>query len=378
MSIRLKRIGAIMRKEIIQTVRDWPTLLLVLLLPVILLTLFAFLGNMMLEHMPTAVADLSQDRRSVSLIDALEVSGFFDIALYLESEEAVIQAIDGGEAMVGVVIPPDFAAQVERGTAQALIIIDGSDSFIVQSAYNTAGAVAQMHAMEIVLETAERMGMGSMGRLPINTATHILYNPNIDGMIFLIPGAAAILLQMLTVGLTAQTVVRERELGTMEQILVTPARPIEIIIGKLIPGITITLCDLAIILLMGVFVFKVPFQGSVLLFGLLSLVFIVSGLALGLLLSTVGNSQRQVQQFVMILVMLGMLLTGLIYPRSTMPPLVRAVGDLIPATYFTRIARGIITKGVGFHFVWQDVVVLVVYGVLAVVIAAKTFRRRLD
>ncbi|MBN1178422.1 MAG: ABC transporter permease [Anaerolineae bacterium] len=378
MNVSLKRIGAMTRKEFIQTFRDWPTLLLSLLLPVVMLILFAFLGDMMLEHMPTVVADMSHDAHSTAFVTALETSGFFDVTAHVAGEAQVIAAIDAGDAMVGVVIPPDFAAQVERGTAQALLIIDGSDSFIVQSAYNTANAIAQVHAMGIILQTAERMGMGGLGRLPIDTATRILYNPNIDGMVFLIPGVTAILLQMLTIGLTAISVVRERELGTLEQILVTPARPVEILIGKLAPGVLITLLDLVIILVMGVYGFGVPFQGSLPLFGLLALIFITSGLALGLLLSTVSSSQQQVQQIVMVFVMLGLLLTGLVYPRQTMPPVVRAVGDLIPATYFTRIARGIITKGVGFDFLWQDVAVLIVYTVVAVAVAAKTFRTRLD
>jgi ABC-2 type transport system permease protein len=367
-----------MRKEFIQMVRDWPTLLMALLLPVVMLTLFAFLGDMMLEHMPTVVADMSHDTHSTGFVNALEVSGFFDMTAFVETEAQVIDAIDAGDAMVGVVIPPDFAAQVERGTAQALLIVDGSDSFVVQSAYNTANTIAQVHAMEIVLQGAERMGMGGLSQLPIDTATRILYNPNIDGMIFLIPGVTAILLQMLTIALTALAVVRERELGTLEQILITPARPVEVIIGKLAPSVLITVADLVIILLMGVYLFNVPFQGSLPLFGLLALIFITSGLALGLLLSTVSNSQQQVQQIVMVFVMLGMLLTGLVYPRQTMPAVVRFVGDLIPATYFTRIARGIITKGVGFEFLWKDVAVLIGYSVVAVAVAARTFKTRLD
>lgn len=374
----LKRIVAVMRKEWLQVVRDWPTLVMILFLPVVELFIFAYIGNMTVEHISMAVADLSQDARSRAFVSALTVSGFFDVTRYVDSEVEVLRAIDDGVAQAGVVIPPDFAAQVERGAAQALIILDGSDPFTVQSGYAAANAIAQAHAMTLVLERAGRMGMAGFGELPIYASTRILYNPNMDTVIFLVPGIAALVLQIQAIGTAVMTVVRERELGTMEQLLVTPARPLEIIIGKMLPGVLVTAGNMAIILGIGVFWFKVPFQGSVWLFAWLSLIFIVSGLGLGLLMSTIARNQRQAQQLTTLLMLITMLLSGVIYTRLTMPPLVQRVGDLIPATYFIRIARGIITKGVGITFLWRDVAVLVVYGLVVVIVAAATFKKRLD
>ena len=378
MSMRLKRIIAVIQKEITRMLRDWPTLLMILLMPVVEMLLFASVGDMMLDHLPTAVADLSMDAYSRDFVGALEVSGFFDVEMYVESEEEVVRGIEEGKVWAGVVIPPDFAAQVEHGEAQALVILDGSDSSVVQSGYSAANAIAQAHAMELTVEMTERMGMAGVGNLPINTSTRILYNPNLDGMIFLIPGVAAALLQVLAINTSAMGIVRERELGTMEQILVTPIRPVELIVGKMVPAILLTAADLTIIVLLGVFYFDVPFQGSVWLFAWLSLLFIVSGLGLGLLISTVAKNQKQAQQITAVLMLLTMLLTGLIYPRSAMPPVVQAIGALIPATYFTRISRGIITKGVGIAFLWHDVLVLAIYGAVVVLIAAMTFKKRLD
>jgi len=375
---RLKRLTAVIQKETIQTLRDVPTLVMILTMPVIELFLFAYVGNMTLDHLPTVVADMSMDVRSRAFVDALEVSGFFDIDLYAENEEGVIRAIDDGEVGIGIVIPPNFAAQVERGDAQALVIVDGSDSFMVQSGYSAAAAIAQAHAMELVVETTERLGMAGFTNLPIYTSTRILYNPNINDMVFLIPGLAAMLLQLIAVNATVMSVVRERELGTMEQILVTPVRPLELIIGKMAPAIILIAVDLLIIILLGVYWFKVPFQGSVGLFCWLSLVFMVSGLGLGLMLSTIVKNQKQVQQLTALLMMLTTMLTGLVYPTSTMPDAVKAVGNLIPATYFIRIARGIITKGVGLSFMKSDVAVLVIYGVAVMLISAVTFKKRLD
>lgn len=374
----IKRIAAIMRKELIQTFRDWPTLVMTLMLPILELFIIAYIGNMTVEHIPTVVADMSCDARSRDFINALTISGFFDVDTYVGSETDVIRAIDDGVAQAGIVIPPHFAAQVERGTAQALIIIDGNDPFLVQSGYAAANAIAQTHGMGLLLETAARQGMAGLGKLPISTSTRILYNPNMTTVIFLVPGIVALVLQIQAITTAAMTVVRELELGTMEQLLVTPARPVEIIIGKMVPGVLVTGAIMAIILAIGIFWFRVPFQGSIWLFIWLSLIFIISGLGLGLLMSTIAKNQRQAQQLSTLLMLITMLLSGVVYTRLSMPKIVQRVGDLIPATYFIRIARGIITKGVGMSFLWRDVLVLIIYAFVVVIISARTFKKRLD
>ena len=374
----IKRIAAIMRKELIQTFRDWPTLVMTLMLPILELFIIAYIGNMTVEHIPTVVADMSCDARSRDFINALTISGFFDVDTYVGSETDVIRAIDDGVAQAGIVIPPHFAAQVERGTAQALIIIDGNDPFLVQSGYAAANAIAQTHGMGLLLETAARQGMAGLGTLPISTSTRILYNPNMTTVIFLVPGIVALVLQIQAITTAAMTVVRELELGTMEQLLVTPARPVEIIIGKMVPGVLVTGAIMAVILAIGIFWFRVPFQGSIWLFIWLSLIFIISGLGLGLLMSTIAKNQRQAQQLSTLLMLITMLLSGVVYTRLSMPKIVQRVGDLIPATYFIRIARGIITKGVGMSFLWRDVLVLVIYAFVVVIISARTFKKRLD
>ena len=376
--VRGQRLWAIMFKEIIQTIRDWPKLLMIILLPVLELFLVAYMGDMQMDHIPMAVADLSLDTESRRLVAALESSSIFDAVMAVDSEAEVLRAIDEGMVYAGLVIPGDLASAVDRGDAQVLILVDGSDSFVVQSSYVAAASIAQAYGMELMMEKVERMGMESMIGTPIVTSTRILYNPNMDSLIFLIPGLAAILLQLISVNVTAMSVVREREHGTMEQILATPTRPLELILGKMTPGILLVGIDLTIIIALGLYWFEVPFRGSVGLFIWLSMIFIVSGLGLGLLVSTIARSQKHAQQLTSVLMLLTMMLTGLIYPRSTMPPVVQAVGSMIPATYFVRIARGIVTKGVGITFLWRDVVVLVIYGVVILAIASVTFKKRLD
>lgn len=372
-----QRLLAVMRKETIQRLRDKRTLMLILAIPLIELFLFAYAVDLTADQLPTAVANLSLDNASHAFIDALTVSGYFDVVMHVNDESGVLRAIDEGDAKAGIVIPPNFASALEAGDAQALIVFDGSDSFSVQAGYSAATAIAQVHAMELALARIERMG-GHLEAAPIRASSRVLYNPNLDDMIFVMPGLVAMLLQVLAVNTTAQSIVREVELGTLEQILVTPVRPMELVVGKLVPNVALVVLDQIILTLLGVLWFGVPFRGNLWLFAWLSLVYIVSGLGLGLLISSAARSQKETQQLTGLLMMLSQLLTGFIYPRSPMPPVVKAVGNLIPLTYFLRIVRGIITKGIGITFLWSDVVALVLYGTITMTLAAVTFRKRLD
>jgi ABC-2 type transport system permease protein len=374
---RLKRLSALICKEMIQLRRDRRTLAIILALPLIELFLFAYAVDLTVDHLPTVVADMSLDAQSQDFIDALSVSGYFDMHFYVESEAEVIRAIDEGQARAGIVIPPGFGAQVERGNAQVLIILDGSESFSVRSGYSAATTIAQAYALDLVTEKVNRVGT-DMVTTPITSSTRVLYNPNLDDLIFVMPGLVAMLLQVLAVNVTAQAVVREYEMGTIEQLLVTPARPMELIVGKLVPNFLVVSVALLAVTLAGIFWFGIPFQGNPWLFAWLSVLFIISGLGLGLLVSTVAQTQKQAQQIAATLMLLSMLLTGFIYPRGPMPPVVRTIGNLIPLTYSIRIVRGIITKGVGIAFMWSDVVALAIYGIVIMVLAASTFKKRLD
>ena len=371
------RTVALMRKEMIQVWRDGRTLLLILFLPFVQMLLFAYAVRLTVDHIATAVADLSRDAQSQALINALTLSGYFDVKQYVADEAQVIRAMDQGRVRAGVVIPPGFAAHVERGDAQVLVLLDGSDSYTVLSGYSAAAAIAQDRAFRVWGDRMRRLGM-RLELVPITSTTHVLYNPDMDEMIFVLPGMVALLLQIMTVNLTSTSVVREREIGTIEQLLATPVRPLEMLIAKTVPNIVLSALDLLIVTSAGIFWFGVPFRGNPWIFLLLSLGYVISGLALGLLISTVAQTQRQAQQIGAVLLLLSMLLTGFIYPRQPMPAVVRAVGNLIPLTYFLRITRGIITKGVGVDLLWSDVLMLAIYAVVAMLLASLAFKKRLD
>ncbi|HOT90553.1 MAG TPA: ABC transporter permease [Anaerolineae bacterium] len=373
----LHRTIAVMRREMIERLRDRRTLALILGIPLIQLLLFGYAVKLTAYNLPTVVADMSLDTRSRSFVNALRTSGYFDIQRYVATEADVLRVLDSGTARAGVVIPPNFAANIERGQTQVLIILDGSDSFSVQSGYSAAVAVAQSFALKLVAQQINRLG-GQLQTQPIVASTRVLYNPNRDDLVFVMPGLIAMLLQVLAVSMTAQSIVREYELGTIEQIMVTPVRPLELIVGKLTPNILFVVIDQAMITLLGVFWFGVPFRGNPWLLAGLSFLFVCSGLGLGLLISTVAHTQKEAEQLSALLMLFSQLLTGFIYPRSPMPPVVRAVGNLIPLTYYLRIARGIITKGVGLTFLRSDVLALLIYVVVAMGLAAITFKKRLD
>jgi len=376
----LQRIWAVIQKEFVQTLRDRSTLLLLLSLPIMQLLLFGYAVHMSVDRIPTVLADQSRDVASKAYVDAMVASGFFDVVEYVPNQAEMIRAIDEGRAQAGIVIPPDFAAHVERGDAQALVLVDGSDLFTSQSAYNAATAIAEVHSTQVLVKRFERSGMvsGDQGFLPFDALVRILYNPNLTDLWFVIPGMCAMILQTQTIAMTTAAVVREREVGTIEQLLVTPILPIELMVGKVIPNIVIAIINMLTVLALGVFLFDVPFQGNFWLFFGLAFMYVFSGLGLGLLISTVSQNQQQAQQLNMATALVGLLLGGFMFPRSAMPLGLRLVGNLFPLTYFIPISRGIITKGIGIEFLWEHVVALAVYVVLVIALASRAFRQRLD
>jgi len=375
-----QRLRAIIRKEFIQTVRDRRTLAVVLLLPVVLLFLFGYAVEMQVHHIRTVVVDHNRDARSWDFLEALETSEFFDIQYYVQSEAEAIQTVDKGLAAVAVVIPADFAAALERGGAQALVVIDGSDPMTLQSAYNAATSIGQAYAVDVLTQQLERSGLQARGRSlsALEVHTRVLYNPDMRSLVFMVPGMIGLILQQQTVQLTALAIVRERELGTIEQILVTPIRPWELMLGKMIPNVLIAFLNMSTVLALGVFWFKVPFHGNLVLFFAMALLFVFSSLGLGILVSTVSTNQRQAQQLSALIMLPGMMLSGYIFPRSEMPALVRWAGDLLPLTHFLQIARAVMTKGVGVYYFRQQVWVLLLYSAAIFALSSATFRERLE
>ncbi len=376
----LQRIWAITQKEFILTLRDRPTLIMVLSLPLVQLLLFAYAIHMDVRHIPMAVADQSMDSGSRAYLSAMVQSGYFDIAMSVSGQADVVRAIDDGQVRIGVVIPPHFAASVDRNEAQVLIVVDGSDSFTTISAYNAANVIAQQYSANLVLDKLAQSGQAVSSQQLSSMTAHlrILYNPDVRDLWFLVPGLIAMLLQTQTIMLTALAVVREREVGTIEQILVTPIRPLELMLGKTIPNLGIAVFNMLSVVVVGVFGFGVPFQGDFPLFFALSMLYAASGLGLGLLISSVSRNQRQATQLLLLIMFLSQFLSGFIFPRYAMPQVLSAIGLIFPLTFFIPIARGFFTKGIGIEFLWGPVLAIAVFVIVIIYFAVRLFRQRMD
>ena len=362
------------------TFRDRGTLLLILFMPLIQLVLFAYAIHMDVKHIPMVVADQSLDQNSRSYINDLVQSGYFDVVLTVPSQKSAVDAIDRGQAKLGVVIPVDFSKKVVGHDASVLLLVDGSDPFTTQSAYNAANLIAQEHTIQLVLNDLSVSGQvsSSLSLTPLTAHIQILYNPDLKDLWFLVPGMIAMLLQTQTIILTALAVVREREVGTIEQILVTPIRPVELMLGKTLPNLLIALINLLSIVLTGTLGFGVPFQGDFVLFFWLIVLYVFSGLGLGLLISSISQNQRQAQQLAMMSMLLGLLISGFVFPHYSMPLILQWISYIFPLTAFIPIARGIFMKGIGLPFLTNQVLFLVVYDVVVLYFAARLFRQTLD
>ena len=380
MQFDFQRLGALMRKETIQILRDRRFIMLFLGLTFVQLFVYSYAASRTVYHLPMAVVDQSQDPTSRSFVQALVNSQYFDATMYLDDQSQAKQAIDKSQVKAALIIPPHFAASVDQHSANFLMLLDGSDQFAVRSGYSAAGLVAQSFGLQMSAESVALTGaMPSLSNsLPINTSTQILYNPDLNDKWFVIPGIIGMILQTLAIEQAAIFLVRDREWGTMEQILATPVRQLELILSKMIPLSILCLLAFGISVGLGIFWFGVPFHGNLFLYFWLALLFLASCLGLGLVISTRATTQFEAETSSMIFMLFGLLLTGLFYPRTGMPLIPQLIGDIAPLTYFIRISRGIYMKGVGLSFVWGDALILVIYTLIVVGISSKTFKMRLD
>lgn len=351
---------------------------MILFVPLIQLVLFAYAIHMDVKNIPMVVADQSMEPVSRSYVDALVQSGYFEIVDRVADQGQVVNAIDRGDAKIGFIIPRDFAEKLERNDASVLFIIDGSDPFTTQSAYNAANLIAQQHTIQLVMDKMNRSSQSGSSFAPLSASIQILYNPDLKDLWFLVPGMIAMLLQTQTIILTAMAVVREREVGTIEQVLVTPIHPIELMLGKTLPNLLIALINLLSIVIVGTQVFGVPFNGSFMLFLELIILYTFSGLGLGLLISSISQNQQQAQQLAMMTMFLGLLISGFVFPHYSMPVFLQWISYIFPLTAFIPISRGIFIKGIGLSFLTNQVLILIVYDVLVLYFATRLFRQTLD
>jgi ABC-2 type transport system permease protein len=371
-----QRIGAVIYKEVLHIVRDPRTLAVMFMIPVVQLFLLGYAATTDVKHVPMVVLDWDHTPQSQELVDAYRAVDVFRIIGYVEREEDLARLLDAGIAQAALLIPKGYGADVLAGRLATVgLIIDGSDPAVASNAYAAALSIAQNHSTQILRRTLNL----DPRRMPgLDPRPRVWYNPEMRSANYMIPGLIGAILQFLTMLLTAQAIVREREQGTMEQLIVTPIRPVELVVGKVAPYVLIAYIDFAIILTLGALWFRVPFRGNLGLLLALSGLFLLSSLGLGLLISTVASTQREAMLLTYFLLLPSIFLAGLLFPIQAMPQVLQWISYLIPLRYMLVILRSIIVKGVGIEPLWNETVALLLFGIAAMGLAARRFRKRLE
>ena len=371
------RLLSIVRKEFIQIFRDPRTLALVIVMPIMQLFLLGYAATTDVRNIDMAVWDQNNTPQSRELLDAFRAADYFRIEYAVSSPDEYQGLIESGKVRVVLIIPPDYDRRLLESTAQVEIILDGSDGSVGATALSTARLVGQSYATKIVAERTLLSGR-TTSQVPLEVRTRVLYNPDFRSAYFMIPGVAGMILSFITTILTATAIVRERERGTIEQLIVTPIRPIELVIGKLTPYVILAFIETFEVLIVGRLVFDVPIRGSLWLIILSSGLFLMSSLGIGLFASTVANTQQEGMLTVMMFNLPMIFLSGFFFPIQAMPPALQIVSAVIPLRYYLVVIRSLLLKGVGFAALQTEIISLAIFGLVIMTLASLRFRKRLD
>lgn len=373
------RLSSLVRKEFIQILRDPRTLILVLVIPVMQLFLLGYAATNDVRNVPLAVFDQDRGPSARALLDAYRAADYFTLAYDVDSEANLRELIDGGRARAGLVIPPDYSNQLqESGSAQVAFVLDGSDPTVASTSLSAAQLIGQEYATQVLSEKLNRSGQSTSIHPPLEVRTQVWYNPDLVSAYFMIPGVIGMILYALTSILTASAIVRERERGTIEQLIVTPIRPWELILGKILPYVILAFLNTLEVLMIGSWWFKVPVKGDLMLIPLLSGLFLLSSLGIGLLASTIANTQQEAMLTVWMTLLPSIFLSGFFFPLEAMPKILQWISYIFPLRYYLAIIRSLMLKGVGVGSLTGEVIALVVFGIVIMAAAAMRFRKRLD
>lgn len=371
------RVYSIIRKEFVQLFRDPRTLALAVVIPIVQLFLLGYAATSDVKNISLAVWDQSKTTESRQLMEAFQASNYFTINYLVSSSDEYQALIESGDARIALIIPPDYSQRLFDGNAKVLMILDGSDASIGGTALSTARLVGQSFGAEILTQQAVLSGRSSPTP-PVEVRTQVWYNPDLNSAYFMIPGVIGMILSFITTILTATAIVRERERGTIEQLIVTPIRSWELVLGKLLPYVILAFVETFEVLLVGHFWFGVPIRGSVALITLTAGIFIMSSLGIGLLASTVANTQQEAMLTVMMYNLPSIFLSGFFFPIEAMPKILQIISYAVPLKYFLIVIRSLLLKGVGIEAIQSEVIALIIFGLVIMTLAALRFRKRLD
>jgi ABC-2 type transport system permease protein len=373
------RLSSLIRKEFIQIIRDPRTLVIAILIPVMQLFLLGYAATNDVRNIPLAVFDQDRGRAARALLDAYRSSDYFLLTFDVYSEAEIHHLIDSGKAGAGLIIPPSYSTDISTGgQSEVMFIFDGTDATATKTALAAAQQIGAAHATEVQSYRMERSGIAASERLPLEVRTLVWYNPDLEDAYFMVPGLIGIILYMITAILTASAIVRERERGTIEQLIVTPIRSWELVVGKIIPYVLIALFNTLQTILIGSWWFGVPIRSNMTLILGISSLFLLTSLAIGLLASTVAETQQEAMITVFATMLPAMMLSGYIFPIEAMPEWLQVVSYFIPLRYYLVIIRSLLLKGVGLQYLKMEIIALVVFGVGLMTLASLRFRKRLD
>ncbi len=374
----MRRLRALLVKEFIQMGRDRLTLAIMGLLPVIQLLIFGFAINTEVKHLPTVLYDQSVSAESRELVRNFQSTGYFDILYGAKSLPEMNALIQGGKAKVGIAIPPDYQ-QLLRSNRQApvQVIVDASDSMSAGSAISTAQMIGLVRSQQILLARLDPSSTGSVP-LPVDIRIRPWYNPDMISSHYMVPGILGVVLTMTMMMITSMAIVRERERGTLEQLIVTPMKTWELMVGKILPYVVVGYVQLTLGILIGVAVFRIPVKGSLALLYALTSLHILASLAWGILISSIAKTQMQAMQMSFFGLLPSILISGFMFPREAMPLIFRVISNILPVTFFLQISRGILLKGVGLAILWSQVLALVSLLVFFLGLSLLKFRKTIS
>jgi len=373
-----RRMRAIFIKELHHITRDGRSLAMALAVPVMMLVLFGFALSLDVDRIPTLVYDQDGTSASRDLIHQFQGSRYFQIRGFVDHYDAIERGINRNTILMGLVIPRDYSRKVEEGRAAPVqILLDGSDSNTASIALGYVDSVVRNYTLDLRSDMQNRKG-GGAAQPPVDARLRVWYNSSLESKNYVVPGLIAVILMIIAALLTSLTIAREREMGTMEQVLSTPLRPAELVLGKMLAYFAVGLADATITVVVGIFVFQVPLRGSILLLGVSTCLFLFGALFWGIFISAVSQTQLQAYQMGILSSFLpAFLLSGFVYAIETMPTVIQVITHIVPARYFVTILKGIFLKGVGMDVLWGELGFLALYATIVFLLAVRKLNQKM-